>query len=514
MKENNNLVDNIELKKIESYKNIRKSLEDITSSYFFKGYNFEISELKEIVQKRNVEILKEFTEEENKLLEELLKYTKNEEYHKYFIQNMEIDSRKRVLNYMYWQYKLIDKSIKIDLLNLKRILEIKNGTQYIQPIGINTKCNICGAGATIFINSYDKDKDILFKCKQCNHEETRYKEIIFPVKCKCQQCNKLNENFFLTLKNNFDGLLEGIKNQVEEFYISSEDLYMIDDEEMERDYKLNRCEFDKDIREVMSYQPKDGKSLLDIINKLHERNRIYNKNYKNEILNKLERLKILYVINVKEDLELVKNDFIEKYVYAPHSKKDERKISIIQEFLNECMDIECFQSAVECDDFRRINFEIKRYKLEFIMDGNINCAYWYNPVYKEKLVLNKFYFKSNEVNNSNYNKTYILNIFKSQKERSLYIELKNKYKRFVVFPNYKADSIINIKTIKNALLEEEYEYLRKCYFDFIICDLEGNVLKVIELQRGKHHNEKEWIEKDNMKRRICEVAGIEFEEIF
>ena len=92
--------------------------------------------------------------------------------------------------------------------------------------------------------------------------------------------------------------------------------------------------------------------------------------------------------------------------------------------------------------------------------------------------------------------------------------MKNKYKRFVVFPNYKADSIINIKTIKNALLEEEYEYLRKCYFDFIICDLEGNVLKVIELQRGKHHNEKEWIEKDNMKRRICEVAGIEFEEIF
>ncbi|MFT8352936.1 DUF2726 domain-containing protein [Clostridium saccharoperbutylacetonicum] len=473
-----------------------------------------MNELKDIVQSKNIETIKEFTEEEKRLLKELLKYTKNEEYHKYYIQNTEMDSRKRVLNYMYWQYKLIDKSIKIDLLNLKVLLQIKNGTQYIQPIEVNAKCNICGAEAIIFINSYNKEKDILFKCKQCNHEELRYKELVFPLKCKCEQCNKLNENFFRVLKNNFDGLIKGIKKRAEEFYISSDDLYIIDDEEMERDYKLNRCEFDKDIREVMSYQPKDGKSLIDIINKLHERNKSYNKNYKNQILDKLERLKVFYLINVKEDLALVKNDFIEKYIYAPYNKKDERKVPIIQEFLNECMDTKYFQSVVECHNFRRINFEIKRDKLEFIMDGNINCGSWYNPVYKEKLVLNKFYFKSNEVNNSNYNKTHILNIFKSQKERSLYIELKNKYKRFVVFPNYKADSIINIKTIKNALLEEEYEYLRKCYFDFIICDLEGNVLKVIELQRGKHHNEKEWIEKDNMKRRICENAGFEFEEIF
>ncbi|NFI19642.1 hypothetical protein FDA31_17480, partial [Clostridium botulinum] len=392
---NSNLVDYIKLKKIQEYNNIKASLSNITSSCFFRNYNLDINEFEDITKKRNIEIFKELNEGESKLLEELLKYTKHEEYDKYFIQSAILESKKKVLNYMYWQYKLIDTSVKIDLSDLKRVLQIKNLVKYIKPIEISTRCNICGTIATIFVKSYNKKEDISFKCNKCEHEEVRYKENIFPIKCECERCKKMNEEFFFNIKNNFVGLIDGIKQQVEEFYNNSNDVYLIDDEEMEIDYIVNRCEFDKDVREIMSYNPKNIKDLIKIIEKLEQRNKVYNKNYKNYIYDKLLSLKVIYIIETKEDLEIVKEDVIKRFIHINCKYKNENPIESIQKFLSECKNVEHFKSVVKYYYSDRISFKIKNSGFEFFMDNNINCCSWYNPVFKQIMIINKFYFKNN-----------------------------------------------------------------------------------------------------------------------
>lgn len=84
------------------------------------------------------------------------------------------------------------------------------------------------------------------------------------------------------------------------------------------------------------------------------------------------------------------------------------------------------------------------------------------------------------------------------------------YTKFFIRPN----QITNINSLKKYFDAKEIEYLYKCIFDFVIVDKEGYVCKVIELQKGKHHNDKEWIDKDNIKKNALEYLGIEFEEMY
>jgi hypothetical protein len=48
----------------------------------------------------------------------------------------------------------------------------------------------------------------------------------------------------------------------------------------------------------------------------------------------------------------------------------------------------------------------------------------------------------------------------------------------------------------------------------VINNLEGELLKIIELQKGEHHNSPEWIFKDNLKRSACKKCAITIEEKF
>ncbi len=507
---NSNLVGYIKLKKIQEYNNIKASLFNITSSYFFRNYNLDINEFKDIVKKKNIEIFKELNEIESKLLEELLKYTKREEYNKCFIESTTLEVKKKILNYMYWQYKLIDTSIKIDLSDLKRILKIKNATKYIEPMQVYTECKICGKESTIFINSYNNNEDILFKCNNCKHEEMRHKEYIFPIKCECERCKKLNNNFFDTVKNNFNNLVEGIEEQAEEFYNKAE-VEEIVDREMEMDYKIYRSEMKRDIREIMSYNPKDKKELLILIHKLSERNEMYNKKYKDEITEKLFKLRIIYKVREKENLNVMKSEVVNRFIHEYYGNTD-NPIEVILHFLNECNTLQQFKDVVKYIN-DRMCFEIGGKKYDFLLDGDMMCASSYDPRYKDSIIINKYYFMNSSLKHS-YDRKHLSNIFNSEKEKSIYIMLKNEYNRFIVYPNCKADSIIDTEKIQKYINEEEYNYLKNCYFNFVILDLDGNPLKIIQLQKGKHHNEKQWIKKDNIKRKICEFTGIEFEEMY
>ncbi len=511
MNKSDNLKDNINLEKIPAYNNIIKAKKDIENSYFFKHYDLTISELINITKIQNEKIKKIFTDEENILLEELLKFSDKKEYNLMFVKNIKIESKLKVLNYMYWQYKLIDTSKKIDLAHLKKILNIKNGIKYIKPVEIDSNCKICGEKATIFINSYNRKEDISFKCTKCEHEEKVYKEYIFPIRCGCSLCENLNDSFFRTLKNNFNGLLQGIQEQTEKFYNKMEDDELITDREMEIDYKIYRSEMDREIREIMSYNPEDKKELLLLIEKLAKRNYKYDKNYTKRILEKLFNLRIIYSVLSKESLDTVKLYVINTFVHE-YCRNTENPITNILDLFDKYDTLDKFKMIAKYEN-DRIFFENHLQKYEFLLDGNLMWASWYNPIYKEDLIINKYYFMNSNLKSFD-NKKHLKNIFNSEKEKSIYIRLKNKYSRYIVCPNLKASNMIDINGIKKYLLKEEFEYLEKCNFNFVLFDLEGNPLKVIQLDKGIHHDKSEWKKKDDIKRKICEVLAIDFEVVY
>lgn len=67
--------------------------------------------------------------------------------------------------------------------------------------------------------------------------------------------------------------------------------------------------------------------------------------------------------------------------------------------------------------------------------------------------------------------------------------------------------------IYDIFKEEKAKYVSKCYVDFLIIKNEIPY-KVYELQKGKHHNTPDWIEKDKIKKMACLASGLKFEEYF
>ncbi|WP_291581423.1 hypothetical protein [Clostridium sp. UBA6640] len=142
---------------------------------------------------------------------------------------------------------------------------------------------------------------------------------------------------------------------------------------------------------------------------------------------------------------------------------------------------------------KKLNIELedKFFIIDFVM----------NTCYTEKEIINS----SNELLIKN---KIIKSAFKSGAEISRNIISRNKNDGRIVLPNYKMNKLINLECIKQLLSEEEYKYLKGCEVDFFICDMEGYIVKAAELQKGEHHNESEWIWKDNCKKEENRIDGV------
>ncbi|MDU5111725.1 MAG: hypothetical protein E6248_14885, partial [Clostridium sp.] len=141
-----------------------------------------------------------------------------------------------------------------------------------------------------------------------------------------------------------------------------------------------------------------------------------------------------------------------------------------------------------------------------------------DSVFIDKYILNKYFCEYNKNINTD---TYIKNVkrlFKSDKEYTVYIDLKNKYSsNYIIGIKENIRHVLNLDELKKNLTIEEYKYLNNNEsFDFVIYrdDEYGYAKKVVQVCVGKHHNEEEFIKKDRTKKKVCELAGIDFEEVF
>ncbi|UCH98777.1 MAG: DUF2726 domain-containing protein, partial [Candidatus Aminicenantes bacterium] len=54
----------------------------------------------------------------------------------------------------------------------------------------------------------------------------------------------------------------------------------------------------------------------------------------------------------------------------------------------------------------------------------------------------------------------------------------------------------------------------RAIFDYVITEEDGNPVKILEFHLGLHHKKPEYNRRDLLKKKLCEIAGIQFQEIF
>lgn len=109
------------------------------------------------------------------------------------------------------------------------------------------------------------------------------------------------------------------------------------------------------------------------------------------------------------------------------------------------------------------------------------------------------------------------NLFNSGAELDACQRLERLYPDCRVIPNRLLRQVIGftaMETLKAGFTPPEQRYLHACELDFCVYDARGELLHLEEVQRGDHHNDPEWVEKDLLKRRALALIGIELQESF
>lgn len=431
-----------------------------------------------------------------------------------------------ILSYIYWKYKNKNNNLKANIQNLKKLLGLMHARKedYIIPAKISIQCKNCNNKGSIYTYNYEFDS-MDYKCDYCNHMENMkdfhgygYNHRIL-LNCPCEACSALRRKIFTFYRNNTRNLIDEIKQSIIKEYDSYKE-YKPNDIEMEKDYNLYSTSLNKNIREVLSYKPITKEKLLSIIQEIESRNRRYGRS-KNNILNELEESKVIYNIvtkvNREEFLKNIDNLIVSKVVNIGKDHRDVKSFDEKKDILNQLIekieegDYESFYTVYK----NELLFKINDYYVDMrnALRKCLSIDMEYNYL-NHDIIINHFYFEQDSLINRNgkINKELIVNQFKSEAEKCEYINLKNKYENHIVLPNIKLKNLINLEKIKEMFDEGDYDYLKGCIIDFAICNLEGEVIKLVELQKGIHHNEKEWVKKDRLKARAANIIGLNFIE--
>lgn len=523
----------VNLKDLESYKDlleINEKIENLNILHYGFKYNYDKKHLNDIIID-HIDKLESELFSSNKLIAKeiiemipILNSIKAKEITPIF-DYLDNDIKKKILSYIYWKYKNENSNEKANIQNLKKLLGVKSAKEeYIIPAEYKVVCSKCNGDGVIYIYDYDLICTE-YECFTCSHKEEResydYKYGIL-LKCCCKNCMDIKEKLYYFMKNNLENLINEIKCKFIDEYFKVEDIIVPSDKQMEDDFRLYSSTLTKDENEVLSFNPKTINEVLNVIKKIETRDSKYQR--KNSALRKFLEHRIIYHTRHKINKNQI-NDILTEIVINNflHFEINNKNLNIDDKikYLNQ---LYTYLESSSFNDFYKIykgelSFQIgdvyiSYQKLEYCKKLNIELE---DKFFIIDFVMNACYTEKEIINSSNellIKNKIIKSVFKSGAEISRNIISRNKNDGRIVLPNYKMNKLINLECIKQLLSEEEYKYLKGCEVDFFICDMEGYIVKAAELQKGEHHNESEWIWRDNCKKKVFKILDIEFEEFY
>ena len=368
-------------------------------------------------------------------------------------------------------------------------------------IGYPIHCPACGETHIIkFVNFNNNTYDDGLKCSHCGHfiyficEKDAFEDKINKHRCSCTVCKKRLGDIVSKIKsiekdwiNKASDIAFNILKKEEESILTNKDA------ELYNTYLINKNNLDKTSRFILNLKINNFHELSQIIVNNPQINNSQKNNY-SKTIKKLKHYGLIY-----EEISYTKfgdrnafdkniREYFTSYLFKGWGK-NLWGIVTDKNYLNykawTCL---CLTQPSIYDE---LNF--------------ISSTY----------ILNPYYFKSfNSSDSVSSLPQTKYNVLKSNAEKCVLNELLVKYSNYLVLPNYRLNEVVNVYDYKNNFNDDDFKYLYNCIVDFVIITTDGYVVKVIECQKGQHHNTEEWIHKDALKKELLSLADIPFEETF
>lgn len=396
------------------------------------------------------------------------------------------------------------KSLNLSTYSTKSLYEFLIGSMQIKSkkleFNYTVHCPACKNYIPIIIKckSNSSYESIKLSCHMCNHkfelvinEKTHCNFNVFN-NCDCSYCTNTYTNMIYHIENTSSDFIKFILEKTKETEQINTSL------SLEQKYKIHKNSLSKTETELLNLKPNSYEEVIILLDEMLSR---YSTSInKSKIINNLIKHGILYtyivekkIISILDDILMEFDNFKEKLL---ENKWDNLRISSYNYYRENCSIIPLSVELCSWND----SCPFIRLPLDEI---DITDSY--------ELKLNPLYITNLLDKPSNTNKSY--RIFGSNAELTLYNSLKRIYPNdFIIIPNLCLHSIANLSIIKNEFSDKDYLYLKTCRLDFFIADSNGYIVEVVELQKGTHHDTKEWIYKDSLKRTALTLLKIPLRE--
>ena len=347
----------------------------------------------------------------------------------------------------------------------------------------------------------------LISCPNCNHEfffeiNDSQREVcgrnLYSIRfvhmtyCLCKVCQKWRNSLVEHICSNIDNF------EIELFdYIYKEIFNNFNNKlSLEQLYKIHKNSLTKTENELLNLNPTNFNDMNILIDEMNSR---YTKKIsKDKIISNLLNHGVIY----KKINDKLLKEYITEYTKNFRLLVDLIKSNKISELCYGTMGLNVMDIPPPYSiDYADCSTHLKKY-----CDINI-CSIYINTDCVTEYHMNQFYFNNNIDLNPSIKK---YKIFNSLAEQTLFHHLSRQYSDYIICINVSLITFIDIDDLISFFAPSEINYLKFCIIDFVIADSDGFIVKCIELQKGTHHNDKDWIYKDALKKKCFSILGIDF----
>lgn len=351
-----------------------------------------------------------------------------------------------------------------------------------------------------YLGSSNYSESVLH-CPNCNHEflfevnnrqrencgrNNYYVRKVNMTYCTCNSCVEWR-NFLTTyICNNIKQFKEDLFS-----YIFNSEIEIAPNLSLEQLFNIHKNSLTKTENELLSLCPKSFEEINMLINEMNSRYQKKVSKYK--IIDNLLSHGIIYKKINKTSL----NEYIINYTNSYTKLVELINSNSISQLCYSVMRLKSTEIPPPYSiDYMTLDKKLHDIDICSIDIGNITDYH-----------LNEYYFKTDSslvISSRKYS------IFNSKAELTLFNHLCRQYPNYIICPNVLLKVFTDIDELSSLFLSVELKYLKSCIIDFVIADIDGYVVKCIELQKGDHHNNKDWIYKDSLKRKCFKILGIDF----
>lgn len=350
------------------------------------------------------------------------------------------------------------------------------------------------------------------RCPRCTHRRD------FTA-CDCPPCRELQAEFRAEVLPVIEQTLTHLRECLQQFCANplahcpdtaGQKPYP-GDVEAERDYRLYRDRMSHSLREVMSLRPQSAEDFEHCLDRCLEKWTEYRKYAyggrrspvprRDDILAEAGKLKVLYVC---DEAAQPTEEHVAKQTHLTALRglceavlaNPEHAVTYLRSPPQQVVEDRSAISAAYRRHLRPMHHLFLR----------VIRRTWLNP----------FYVTSGQATTPTARApaTSALPLYRTEAERETHDRLLQENPGHLVVPHRLLRQIVSKEVLDEHFNSTERNYLFNCELSFAVYDSKGRFCFAEEARRGGHHDKAEWQQKDGLKRRAMELAGLELRESF